>query len=278
MSASMPAASRLGAELGDRPLDVGLAALAPGVEELGQLAEALGLEDLEREVLELPLHLPDAEPLGQRRVDLHRLAGDALLLLGRQAVQRPHVVEPVGELDEDDPDVLGHRQQHLPDVLGLLLLVAVGAELRQLGHAVDELGDLGPNRSSTSVRLYSVSSGTSWRSAAWMAVRVEAEVGEDLGRGDRVGDVRLAGRPPLAVVGVDGEVEGALDRLEVGAAVLGRGSPAYEVGAEARSRSMLGARRSRARRRAAGRGPRFDAGAVGPSSVGAWSSPCRVPG
>ena len=130
-------------QLRDGPIDVGLAALAPGVEELGQLAEALGLERLEGEVLELPLHLPDAEPLGERGVDLHRLAGDALLLLGRQAVQRAHVVEPVGELDQDDPDVLGHRQEHLADVLGLLLLVAVGAELGQLGDAVDELGDLG---------------------------------------------------------------------------------------------------------------------------------------
>ena len=129
MSASMPAASSLRPELGDGALDVALAALAPGVEQLGQLAEPLGLERLEGEVLELPLHLPDPEPLGQRRVDLHRLAGDALLLLGRQAVQRAHVVEPVGQLDEDDPDVLGHRQEHLPDVLGLLLLVAVGAEL-----------------------------------------------------------------------------------------------------------------------------------------------------
>ena len=112
-------------EFGDRPVDVRLAALAPGVEQLGQLAEALGLERLEREVLELPLDLPDPEALGQRRVDLHRLAGDALLLVRRQAVQRPHVVESVGELDEHDPDVLGHRQEHLADVLGLLLLVAV---------------------------------------------------------------------------------------------------------------------------------------------------------
>ena len=62
-------------------LDVVLAALAPGVEERGQLAEALGLEDLEREVLELPLDLPDPEPLGERGVDLHGLAGDPLLLL-----------------------------------------------------------------------------------------------------------------------------------------------------------------------------------------------------
>ena len=78
----------------------------------------------------------------ERRVDLHGLAGDAELLLGRQPVQGAHVVEPVGELDEDDPDVLGHRQEHLPDVLGLLLLVAVGREARQLGHAIDEVGDL----------------------------------------------------------------------------------------------------------------------------------------
>ena len=37
--------------------------------------------------------------------------------------------------------------------------------------------------------------------------RVDAELGDDLGRGDRVGDVRLAGRPPLAGVGLDREVE-----------------------------------------------------------------------
>ena len=116
-------------ELGDGPIDVRLAALAPRVEQLGQLAEALGLERLEGEVLELPLHLPDPEPLGQRRVDLHRLARDPLLLLGRQAIQRAHVVEAIGQLDQHDPDVLGHRQQHLADVLGLLLLVTVGAEL-----------------------------------------------------------------------------------------------------------------------------------------------------
>ena len=123
----MPAASSSRPELGDGPVDVRLAALAPRVEQLGQLAEALGLEHLEREVLELPLDLPDPEPLGERGVDLHRLAGDALLLLGRQPVQRAHVVQAIGELDEDDPDVLRHREQHLADVLGLLLLVAVGA-------------------------------------------------------------------------------------------------------------------------------------------------------
>ena len=45
-----------------------------------------------------------------------------------------------------------HRQEHLADVLGLLLLVTSGAELRQLGYTVDEFAHLGPKRSSMSVR------------------------------------------------------------------------------------------------------------------------------
>ena len=210
----------LGLQLGDRALDVGLATLAARVEQLGQLAEALGLESLEGEVLELPLHLPDPEPLGQRRVDLHRLAGDALLLLGRQAVQRPHVVEPVGELDQDDPDVLGHRQEHLPDVLGLLLLVAVGAELGQLGDAVDELGDLGPE---TLLDVGQAVLGVLRDVVEERRLdgdRVDPELGQDLRRGDRMRDVRLAGRPLLALVGDDREIERLADRLEVGAGVL----------------------------------------------------------
>ena len=182
----------LGAELGDRPLDERLAALAPGVEEPGQLAEALRLERLEGEVLELPLHLPDPEPLGQRGVDLHRLAGDALLLVDRQGGQRAHVVEPVGELDEDDPDVLGHRQEHLPDVLGLLLLVGMGAELRQLRHAVDEAGDLRPESLLDVDEAVLGVLGHVVEERRLDGDRVDAEVGQDLGRGDRVGHVRLA--------------------------------------------------------------------------------------
>ena len=168
-----------------------------------------GSSDLEREVLELPLDLPDAEPLGQRRVDLHRLAGDALLLVRRQAVQRAHVVEAVGELDEDDPDVLGHRQQHLADVLGLLLLVAVGAEARQLRDAVDELGDLGAEALLDVGQAVLGVLGDVVQERGLDRDRVDAELGQDLGRGDRVGDVRLAGRAALAGVGLDRQVERA---------------------------------------------------------------------
>ena len=123
---------------------VRLAGLAMALELAGELPVGIRVEHLEGEVLELPLDLPDAQALCERRVDLGRLAGDALLLGGRQRPERAHVVEPVGQLDEDDADVLGHGQEHLADVLGLLLLVAQGAELTQLGDAAHEPADIRP--------------------------------------------------------------------------------------------------------------------------------------
>ena len=208
------------AELADGPVDVRLATLAPRVEQAGQLPEALGLEDLEREVLQLPLDLPDPEALGQRRVDLHRLAGDAELLLGRQPVQGPHVVEPVGELDEDDPDVLRHRQQHLADVLGLLLLVAVRGEARQLGHAIDEVGHLGAEPLLDVAEAVLGVLGHVVEERGLDGVGIDAEVGHDLGRGDRVRHVRLAGRALLALVRLDREIERAVDVAELGGRVV----------------------------------------------------------
>ena len=173
-------------ELGDRPVDERLAPLAPGVEELGELAEPRRLEDLEREVLELPLDLPDAQALGERRVDLEGLARDPELLLRRQAGERPHVVEAVGELDQDDADVLRHRQEHLPDVLGLLLLERDGRVLAELGHAVDELGDLRAEPLlDVRQRVLGVL-GDVVEERGLDRDRVDVELGEDLGRCDRM--------------------------------------------------------------------------------------------
>jgi hypothetical protein len=60
--------------------------------------------------------------MGNRCVDVAGLLGDAQPAAFRQVMQRPHVVEPIGELDEDDPDVVHHREQHLAEALGLTLL------------------------------------------------------------------------------------------------------------------------------------------------------------
>ena len=57
-------------------------------------------------------------------------------------VQRPHVVEPVGQFDQDDPDVIHHRQQHLAEVLGLALLARRERDGAELGDPLDDVGDV----------------------------------------------------------------------------------------------------------------------------------------
>ncbi len=78
-------------------------------------------EVLERQLLELVLDLAHPEPVGDRRVDVARLLRDLDATLLRQVMQRAHVVETIGELDQDDADVVDHREQHLAEVLRLPL-------------------------------------------------------------------------------------------------------------------------------------------------------------
>jgi hypothetical protein len=132
----------LGREGLHRLIDGALANLTARGELLRDLFVLLGLEVFEREVLELPLDLPDAEPVGQRCVDLERLTGDALLLVGRERPERAHVVEPVAEFDDHDPQVVGHRQEHLPDVLGLMRVARLPLKTTELRDALHQTPDL----------------------------------------------------------------------------------------------------------------------------------------
>ena len=121
---------------------------AAGGDQLGDLVVGFGLQVLEGEVLQFPLDLPDAQAAGERRKDIHGLLR-RLDLLGRlDVLQGAHVVEAVGELDDDDAHVLSHGDEHLAQVLGLHRAVErsrvrrVLGDALQLGGAVDELGDI----------------------------------------------------------------------------------------------------------------------------------------
>ena len=58
-------------------------------------------------------------------------------------IERAHVVQAVGQLDQHDANVVRHRDDHLAEILGLLFLAALERDLRDLGHAVNQLRDLG---------------------------------------------------------------------------------------------------------------------------------------
>ena len=76
--------------------------------------------------------------------------GDPSPLVLRKVLERPLVVEPVGELHENDTCIAGHREQHLPIVLDLLfggrpeLDPAERGKISNEGRAARVLARLGP--------------------------------------------------------------------------------------------------------------------------------------
>jgi hypothetical protein len=175
----------------------------------------------ERQVLELPLDRVDAEPVGDRRVDLQGLLRLVdLLLLGHRA-DRPHVVQAVGELDEDDPDVRGHRHHHLAVVLRLGLVAGLEGDALELRDAVDQARDLVAELTLDLLerRARVLDRVVEQRGAERRGV--QPHPGADLGHADGMGDEVLAGLALLVGVVLTREDES----LDHAAAVDPRDGP-----------------------------------------------------
>ena len=133
----------------------------------------------------------------------------------RHRVERAHVVQAVGELDQDDADVARHREQHLAEALRLHVLARVELDLVELGDAVDHVGDRLAERRLDLVLgdggvLHHVV-----QQRGGEALRVEAPLRQDARDRERVRDVGLARLAELAAVGGLGELERALDERDV---------------------------------------------------------------
>ena len=195
----------VGAPVGDHRLDLGVLAR---------------VQDLEREILELPLERVDAEAVRERRVHLERLLRLAHLRLLALVLDRPHVVEPVGELDQDDADVLRHRDDHLPVVLGLRLLAALEGRAGQLRDALDHRGDLVAELDAKVVEVGLGVLDDVVQERGGDRLVVEPQLGADLRRRPRVVDERLARPADLALVRGRRVVERTRDQLLVDRGVV----------------------------------------------------------
>ena len=138
-------------------------------------------------------------------------------------LQCAHVVQPVGQLDDDDANVLRHGQEHLAHVLRLHRLIdGDGLRLRrlfgdvlQLCRAVDEVGDLGAE---AALQLLV------WHAAVLLDIvqergcdgdGVELEVRNSERRVQRVDHVRFARSAKLAGVARLGEAVRLLDQADL---------------------------------------------------------------
>jgi len=219
----------------DRRFDAGLGqVLLSLIDHLTQLSFALrrGLgdhpDDLvvdlrlqggERQVFQFPLDRVHAQPVGQRSEDLQGIPGDALLLVGAQITEGAHVVQPVGQFDDEHPHIARGRDHEFADGLRLGRL-AVG-ELVELGDAVDQAGDL---VAEIRAQLVEGVAGVLHRVVQQGGAQRRlghAEFGEDRGHRQRMGDVGLTALAGLAAMVVLGGVVGPLQLLEIGLGMIG---------------------------------------------------------
>src|SRR5690606_25402570 len=65
---------------------------------------AHGVQHVEAALFELHAEVVHAQAVGDGRVDVDGFLGDAAAFVGRQHVERAHVVQTVGQFDENDAD------------------------------------------------------------------------------------------------------------------------------------------------------------------------------
>ena len=213
----------LGEPVGDLLLHIGhelVEHVRLAVEIGDDLAVAVGVEVFEREILKLPLHLLQTETVGDGRVDLHRFERFFELLLRDHVFHRAHVVQSVGDLDEDNADVLRHGHEHFAEVFHLLVLAARKLHAGELCNALDDVGDLGAELPGDVL----VGDGGILNAVVQQrgndAVLVEPHLRADLRGGDAMGHIRRARLALLPAVGTVGQLKRRAHPAEIDAGVM----------------------------------------------------------
>ena len=153
------------------------------------------------------------------RVDVEGLPGRALLRLAAHVAQRAHVVQPVGELDHQHPDVARHRHDHLADGLGLRGVAVL--DLVELGDPVDERPDLLAEVDRQLVEGVRRVLDRVVEQRGHQRRLGHPDVREDRGDRERVGDVGIPALAHLGAVHLLGGDVGPLQQRQVGLRVVG---------------------------------------------------------
>ena len=135
-------------------------------------------------------------------------------------LERAHIVQAVGELDEDYANVGDHCEQHLADVLGLVILAVGKLDLVQLGDALDDVGHL------LAEALLDLAGGDVGvfdgvvQEAGGDGGGIHLQLREHQGYLERMHDVGFAGSPLLPLVMLETELPSLADDFQVVAGAI----------------------------------------------------------
>ena len=195
-------------------------ALFQRVEALADHRIGVGIELAKRQILELLAQLVHAHAAGERRIDVDGLLGRAAARLRRHMADGAHVVQTIGQLDQQHAHVVGDRQQELAQVLGLLRFLGDEVELGELGQPLDQTADvLAKQLVDLGASRMGVLDGVVQQRGGDGRI-VELEIGEDRRDLERMGEVRIAGGALLLAMGLHGVDVGAVEQRLVGVRVV----------------------------------------------------------
>lgn len=191
-----------------------LAVAARAADRVRDRPVAHRVQGREGQVLEFVLEGVDPEPVRDRRIDVQRLARDAALAVLRHRADGAHVVQPVGQLDQDDADVVDHRQHHLLEIRRLLFGPRREGEVSQLAEAIDQARNRVAELFAQGLERYLGILQHIVQQGGDDAVRVERELGHRPGNRQGMVDVGLAAQALLALVGAGTELVGMADAFQ----------------------------------------------------------------
>ena len=195
------------------------------VDPRGQHPAPARIQRGETEFLQFQPDPVQAEPRGNRRVNLQGLARDPAAFRGPKRGQRAHIVQAVGELQQDHADIIAHGHEHLAEIMRLGLFQAFKLHLVELADAVHERGHalaepalqglLGGRRVFDHIMQHGGHEG----------LVIHVHLAQDARHGQGMMDIGLAARAFLPRVRPGAELIGAphlldLMRLQIGADTL----------------------------------------------------------
>jgi hypothetical protein len=145
------------------------------------------------------------------RIDFDGLGGHVRAPLRTEVPECAHVVQPVGQLHDDDPDIVHHRQQHFAKALGLAFLGIEDIQFAELGDAIHAAGDFLSEALADFVGSHAGVFDEIVQQSGFDGYKVHAHAGQDMGDHQGMHHVGLAGLPQLAFVQLDGGAERLFD-------------------------------------------------------------------
>ena len=192
---------------------------------------ASGFSTRKRQILKFLAHPLHTHATGQGRIDFHGLAGLLRLLFRLHRLDRAHVVQTVGQLDQDHPQVLRHRHEQLAEVFGLLRFGVGQLQVGQLGDAIDQFGHfLAKQFGDLGIGGFGVFDRVVQQRRDDGGI-IQLLFGQDGGDGDGMGEIRLARFAHLAFVHGRAIGIGPADQFGIGAriVVFNKGDEVFNV-------------------------------------------------